>query len=141
VALYAEVMTRYVIDAPTLVHLIDHELRIEPSVQLVAPSSIRSEALQLLLRDVSGGRRTDAAALKTHARITELKMRLLGDRVSRGTAWRIARERGWDTLRDAEYLAITRLQADALVTVDPALAAMAEGVVPVVPLRALLNGE
>jgi predicted nucleic acid-binding protein len=134
-------MTRYVIDAPTVVHLIDHELRIDPSSQLVAPSSIRSEALQLLLRDVSEGRRTDTAALETHVRITELKMRLLGDRVSRGTAWRIARERGWDTLRDAEYLAITRLQADALVTVDPDLAAKADGVVSVAPLRALLNGE
>lgn len=134
-------MTRYVIDAPTLVHLVDHELRIDPSVQLVAPSSIRSEALQLLLRDVTDGRRTDTAALETHVRITELKMRLLGDRVSRGTAWRIARERGWDTLRDAEYLAITRLQADALVTVDPDLAAKADGVVPVVPLRALIDGD
>ncbi len=134
-------MTRYVIDAPTLVHLVDHKLRIDPRVQLVAPSSIRSEALQLLLRDVTDGRRTDTAALETHVRITELKMRLLGDRVSRGTAWRIARERGWDTLRDAEYLAITRLQADALVTVDPDLAAKADGVVPVVPLRALIDGE
>ncbi len=133
-------MMRYVIDAPTLVHLVDQELRIDPSVQVVAPSSIRSEALQLLLRDVSEGRRTDAAALEAHERITELKMRLLGDRVSRGTAWRIARERGWDTLRDAEYLAVTRLQADALVTVDPDLAAKADGVVPVAPLHALLDG-
>ena len=49
-------------------------------------------------------------------------MRLLADRVSRRTAWRIAREHGWDTLRDAEYLAMTKLQADALVTVDTALA-------------------
>ena len=112
-------MTRYVIDAPTLLHLIDHELRLDPSIQLVAPSSIRSEAPQ--------------------QQVTELKMRLLGDRVSRGTAWRIARERGWDTLRDAEYLAIARLQADALVTVDPDLAAKADGAVPLAPLDALLN--
>jgi predicted nucleic acid-binding protein len=134
-------MTRFVIDAPTLLHLIDNELRIDPSIQLVAPSSIRSEALQVLLRDVSEGRRTDKAALETHERVTELKMRLLGDRVSRGTAWRIARQHGWDTLRDAEYLAITRLQADALVTVDPELAAKAEGTVPLAPLQDLLTGE
>ena len=138
---YADPMTRYVIDAPTVVHLLDHDLRIDPSIQLVAPSSIRSEALQLLLRDVNDGRRTDTAALETHAQITELKMRLLGDRVSRATAWRIARQRGWDTLRDAEYLAVTRLQADALVTVDPDLAAKAEGTVPVAPLSALLSGD
>lgn len=134
-------MTRYAIDAPTLLHLIDSGARVDPTIQLVAPSSIRSEALQMLLRDVGEGRRTDKAALETHDRVTELKMRLLGDRVSRGTAWRIARERGWDTLRDAEYLAVARLQADALVTVDPDLAAKAEGVVPVAPLRVLLVAE
>ena len=137
---YADAMTRYVIDAPTLLHLVDNELRIDPSVQLVGPSSIRSEALQVLLRDVSEGRRTETAALLTHERVTEVKMRLLGDRVSRGTAWRIARQRGWDTLRDAEYLAITRLQADALVTVDPAMAAKAEGTVQVATLGDLLDG-
>jgi predicted nucleic acid-binding protein len=44
-------------------------------------------------------------------------MRLLGDRVSRRTAWKIAREHGWETTYDAEYLAVAKLQADALVTV------------------------
>ena len=135
-------MARYVIDAPTLLHLVDNsDLRIDPSHQLVAPNSIRSEALQLLLRDVLRGKRTEKAALERHERITELKMRLLGDRVSRGTAWRIAIEHRWDTLRDAEYLAITRLQADALVTVDPGLAAKAENIVPVAPLKALFTSE
>ena len=57
----------------------------------------------------------------------------------RATAWRIARERDWDTLRDAEYLAVTRLQADALVTVDPELVARAQDVVPVASLDALLS--
>ncbi len=134
-------MARYVIDALTLLHLVDNEIRIGRGVQLVAPSSIRSEALQLLLRDVNDGARADKAALETHERITRLTMRLLGDRVLRGTAWRIARRHGWDTLRDAEYLAITQLQADALVTVDPDLAARADGVVPVAPLQALLVDE
>lgn len=134
-------MRRFVIDAPTLLHLVDGAVRVAADVQLVAPSSIRSEALTSLLRDVGAGRRTEKEALAAHERLTELKMRLLGDRVSRGTAWRIARERGWDTLRDAEYLAVARLQADALVTVDPELAAKAEGVVPVAPLEAVLSGE
>jgi predicted nucleic acid-binding protein len=134
-------MARYVIDAPTLLHVVDGDVSIHPSVQLVAPNSIRSEALRLLLGEVRRGERTDKAALKVHERMTEQKIRLLGDRMSRGTAWRIAREHDWDTLRDAEYLAITRLQADALVTVDPDLAARAEGVVPVAPLVALFTGE
>ncbi len=133
-------MRRFVIDAPTLLHLVDAAEPVATDVQLVAPGSIRSEALTSLLRDVAAGRRTEKEALAVHERLTELKMRLLGDRVSRGTAWRIARERGWDTLRDAEYLAVTRLQADALVTVDPDLAAKADGIVPVAPVEALLGG-
>jgi predicted nucleic acid-binding protein len=134
-------VSRYVIDAPTLLRLVDGGLRVDPAHQLVAPNSIRSEAMQLLLRDVRAGGRTEKAALEAHERITELKMRLLGDRVSRGTAWRIAREHDWDTLRDAEYLAVAQLQADALVTADPGLAAKAEGMVRVEPLEALLAGN
>jgi|ERR1022692_479381 predicted nucleic acid-binding protein len=131
-------MARYVIDAPTLIRLVDDELRVHPGHQLVAPNSIRSEALELLLREVCAGKRTEAAALKAHDRLTETKMRLLGDRVSRRTAWQIARQHGWDTLRDAEYLAVTRLQADALVTVDPSLAATARDLVVVAILDDLL---
>ena len=100
-------MARYVIDAPTLLHLVDAGLRVDPAHQLVAPNSIRSEALELLLREVRAGKRAEEAALKAHERLTEMKMRLLGDRVSRRTAWQIAREHSWDTLRDAEYLAVT----------------------------------
>lgn len=70
--------------------------------------------------------------------MTELKMRLLGDRVSRCVAWNIDVEQGWETTYDAEYLAVTRLQADAFITVDPGMLAKAKGVVPVAPLEALL---
>lgn len=132
-------MARYVIDAPTLLHLLDNQSAVDPSHQLVAPSSIRSEALQLLLHDVRRGVRTDRAALETHELVTAVKLRLLGDRVSRGTAWRIAREQDWATLRDAEYVAIVRLQADALVTVDPDLTVRAKNIVPMAPLEALFT--
>ena len=134
-------MARYVIDAPTLLHLADAGLDLDPGHQLVAPNHIRSEALELLLRDVRAGKRTETAALKAHERITEIKMRLLGDRVSRRTAWQIARQHDWDTLRHAEYLAITRLQADALATGDPCLAAAARGVVAVIAIDDLLAQE
>src|SRR5512133_783041 len=134
-------MTRYVIDAPTLLHLLDGDVPVDRRHQLVAPNSIRSEALQLLLNDVRAGRRTEQAALTMHEQVTELKMRLLGDRVSRGLAWQIARQHDWETIRDAEYLAVTRLQADALTTVDPGLAAKAEHVVRVAPVQDLLTSE
>ena len=130
-------MTRYVIDATTLVHLVAHEVPVDPSHQIVAPGTIRSQALALLFEAVRRGDLSEEVALRYHERITELKLRVLGDRVSRRTAWRIAREQGWDTTADAEYLAVTRLQADALVTIDPALAKKAEGVVPLAPIEAL----
>ena len=131
-------MARYVIDAPTLLHVVDAGLHIDPGHQLVAPNSIRSEALELLLHDVRAGKRTEAAALEAHERMTGIKMRLLGDRVSRRVAWQIAREHDWNTLRDAEYLALTRLQADALVTVDPGLSATARDAVAVAAVDDLL---
>jgi predicted nucleic acid-binding protein len=134
-------MPRYVIDAATLLHLVDRGLPVDPGHQLVAPNAIRSEALQLLLNDVRRGERTRRAAVETHERLTELKMRLLGDRASRGLAFRLALEHDWDRLRDAEYVAVTRLQADALVTLDPDLAAKAAQVVPVVDVAALLAAD
>jgi predicted nucleic acid-binding protein len=91
-----------------------------------------------LLHDVRAGKRDEAAALDAHEQMTGIKIRLLGDRVSRRTAWRVARQHDWDTLRDAEYLAVTRLQADALVTVDPGLAAAARDVVAVAAIDDLL---
>ena len=100
-------MARYVIDAPTLVHLVDSGRQLPADVQLVAPSSVRSEALQLLLRDVAAGRRTEEQALDLHERMTAVRIRALGDRVSRRTAWAIAREKGWESLRDAEHLAVS----------------------------------
>jgi len=130
-------MTRYVIDAPTLLHLVANEIQVSPRHQIVAPNLIRSQALTLLLEAVRRGDLTEDVALAHHERLTELKMRLLGDRVSRRTAWKIAREHGWETTYDAEYLAVTKLQADALVTINSALAAKAEDVVPLARLEAL----
>lgn len=134
-------MARYVIDAPTLLHLVDGGLTVAAGHQLAAPNSIRSEALQLLLDDVRADRRTEAQALAAHEQMTAIKIRLLGDRVSRRVAWKLAREHDWGTLRDAEYLAIARLQADALVTVDPRLAATAKDIVTVAALEALLTSD
>jgi predicted nucleic acid-binding protein len=130
-------MARYVIDAPTLLHLVAESVDISPEHQLVAPNIIRSQALSLLLTSVRRGDLSEAVALAHHERFTEMKMRLLGDRVSRRTAWKIAREKGWETTFDAEYLAVTRLQADALITIDPQLATKAADIVPLAPLAAL----
>ena len=125
------------IDAPTLLHLVAESVEVNPDHQLVAPNLIRSQALALLLATVRRGDITEELALERHERLTEMKMRLLGDRVSRRTAWKIAQEQGWETTFDAEYLAVTKLQADALVTIDPALATKAAHIVPLAPIAAL----
>src|SRR5688500_3131181 len=104
-------MTRYAIDAPTLVHLVTHARRVDPGHQLVAPSPLRTDALDLLLQRVRAADLAEKDALALHERITETKVRLLGDRVSRRTAWDIARERDWPGLHHAEYLAVAKLQA------------------------------
>ena len=137
---YGDAMTRYVIDAPTLLRVVAEGAFVHPSHQLVAPNLIRSHALTLLLQDVLRGELTDAEALDRHERITEIKMRLLGDRVSRRTAWTFAREHGWDTIYDAEYLAVAKLQADALITIDAQLSAKANGLVPLAPFERLFAG-
>src|SRR4051794_22626874 len=105
-------MTRYAIDAAALLELVTAGDPGDDGHQLVAPKSIRSDVLQLLLDEFRAGTRTEAEAMAVHLRITELKIRLLGDRVSRRTAWEIARDLDWDDLRAAEYVAVARLQAD-----------------------------
>ena len=101
-------MTSYVIDAPTLLHLIAHDVPICQRHQTVASNLIRSQGLSMLFEAVRHGDLTEDQAHQHHERLTELKMRLLGDRVSRRTAWQIAREHGWETTYDAEYLAVAQ---------------------------------
>jgi predicted nucleic acid-binding protein len=126
-----------VIDAPTLLHLVAENVNVRSTHQLVAPNVIRSHALSLLLTAVRSGEITEEVALHRHERLTELKMRLLGDRVSRRAAWNIAREYGWETTFEAEYLAVCKLQADALITIDDVLAAKAADIVPLARVEAL----
>ena len=130
-------MTRYTIDAPTLLHSVTEQLAVNPEHQLVAPHAIRTQALTLLLGQVRRGELTEQDARELHTRLTELKIRVLGDRVSRATSFQIANQQGWKTAFDAEYLAVTRLQADAFMTVDPEMAKRAEGIVPLAPISAL----
>lgn len=134
---YDAAVTRYAIDAKTLLHLVGEGISACPEHQLVAPNLIRSQALNLLFEAVRSGELSEKYALAQHERLTETKMRLLGDRVSRRTAWQIAFEQGWQSTYDAEYVAVAKLQADALVTIDAALATKAKGIVLVAGLNAL----
>lgn len=66
-------------------------------------------------------------------------MRLLGDRVSRAVAWKIAEQLNWDDTTDAEFVAVATLQADVFVTLDDDLARSVEAIVTIAPFDALVG--
>lgn len=125
------------IDAPTLIHLVRDGVGVHPDHQLVAPNLIRSQASTLLLEWVRSDALSREEALDVVDRVAEVNMRVLNDRVSRRKAWQIAHEQCWPTVFDAEYVAVCRLQADALVTIDDAFTRRIEGLVPIEPISAL----
>ncbi|MCR2826730.1 hypothetical protein [Microbacterium sp. zg.Y909] len=132
-------MTRYAIDAPTALRLIEEDAVLGAGHSLVAPSVLRTHALSLLYQQVRAGALDERVALARLERLAELKIRLLGDRVSRATAWKLATRLGWPDTPPAEYLAVAVLQADLLVTEDPHLRSGAEDRVALAPYEALLR--
>jgi predicted nucleic acid-binding protein len=115
-------MTRYVIGPDVALHLARDETVIPDEHQLLAPTLFRSQVLSLLYRTVREGElaRKDADRQLTYVRA--LRMRLLGDRLLQNVAWKIADRLGWPDTMNAEYVALTRLQADAFITLDASLA-------------------
>lgn len=121
-------MSRIAIDSDVALRLVREGARTGHA--LVGPSVLRSHALATLHRDVRRGEIDDAEGRRLLEALAGLKIRLLGDRVSRSVAWTLASRLEGDTAL-AEYLAVASLQSDLLVTANPALAAAAEGIVAV----------
>jgi predicted nucleic acid-binding protein len=130
-------MNRFVIDAGVAIHLVSHDIAVAAGHRLVAPTLLRSQVLSALHEAVARGDLADAAGRQHLARFGALPIRLLGDAVLRRRAWELADRLGWASTYDAEYVALTELQADALVTLDAELATRAAAIVPVAPLEAL----
>lgn len=133
-------MTRFAIDDLTALRLIQEDVPLAEGHQLVAPNVLRSQVLSHLYRAVRRGELSRDEARAQLDRLSSLRVRLLGDRVSRAVAWEIADQLDWDDTRVAEFVAIAKLQADAFVTLDPELARHVEGVVAVAPFDALRAG-
>ena len=124
-------MTRFVLDAGAVLRVTGvPPFEVAPGHELLAPTLVRSQTLSLLHEAVAKGQLSAEAALAQHERIGRLRMRLLGDAVLRRVAWKLADQLGWPETYTTEYLALTQLQADAFVTLDPELARLVEGVVP-----------
>ena len=132
-------MTRYVIGPDVAVRLAQDEAVIRREHQIVAPALLRSQLLSLLYQAVHRGEMTKKVADQRLSYVRGLQIRLLGDRVLQATAWKVADRLGWPDTLDAEYIALTQLQADAFITLDPRLAAAAADLVPVAPLEALVT--
>ncbi|MFD4658478.1 type II toxin-antitoxin system VapC family toxin [Kitasatospora sp. NPDC058444] len=134
-------MARYVITPEVALLLVRDGAAAPAGHSLLAPTPLRSQVLSLLYGAARRGELTEREAARALDRVRTLRIRLLGDRVLQATAWRIAERLGLPDTLGAEYLALTRLQGDALVTLDPVLAAAAEGVVPVAPVEVLTGGR
>jgi indolepyruvate ferredoxin oxidoreductase alpha subunit len=115
-------VTRFVVDCETLLGIAAGEIEVAPGHRLVAPTLVRSQALAALYGAARRGEISTEEGMERVTRINSLGVRFLGDKVLQRTAWRVAAELGWETTADAEFVALTQLQADVFVTSDRTLA-------------------
>jgi predicted nucleic acid-binding protein len=132
-------MTRFVVDASAVLELASAGIAVAAGHELLAPTLIRSQVLSSLHEAVQRGEIPADVARERLAWIGKLPIRLLGDGVLRRRAWEIADRLGWSSTYNAEYVALTQLQADALVTLDEELARSVKGIVAIASIDVLLR--
>lgn len=120
-------MARYVVDCETLLQVAAGEIEAADANQLLAPTLVRSQALSALYEAARRSEITAAEGLERVARINSLRVRFLGDRALQRQAWKIADQLGFASTYDAEYVALTTLQADAFITSNSQLATPSQG--------------
>jgi predicted nucleic acid-binding protein len=130
-------MTRFVVDASAVLHLVSAGVEVPSAHELLAPTLLRSQTLSALHEAVQRGEIPADVARDRLAHVGRMPIRLLGDAVLRRRAWEVADRLGWASTYDAEYVALTQLQADALVTLDAELARSVEGIVATASIDAL----
>jgi predicted nucleic acid-binding protein len=131
-------MTKFVVDAGAVLHLASEGLEALSEHELLAPTLLRSQTLSDLHEAVQRGELTAEVARERLTHIGRMPIRLLGDAVLRRRAWDVADQLGWASTYNAEYVALTQLQADAFVTLDAELARSVEGIVATASIDALL---
>jgi len=128
------------VDCGVVLQLAAEGAEIPADHELLAPTLLRSQTLSALHEAVHKGEVEPDAARERLRRVNAMPIRLLGDAVLRRRAWEVADQLGWADTYDAEYVALTILQADALVTLDTELAARAEELVATATIDALRTG-
>ncbi len=130
-------MTKFVVDCDTLLRIVSGEIEVAPGHTLLAPALVRSQAVSALYQSARRGEMTPSEGLRRVRRVNALKIRFLGDKVLQQTSWEVADRLGWETTYDAEFVALTRLHADMLVTSDAELARAVSGLVKTTSADAL----
>jgi predicted nucleic acid-binding protein len=130
-------VTRFVVDASAVLHLASAGIKVSARHKLLAPTLLRSQVLSALHEAVQRGEMSTEMARERLARIGRMSIRLLGDAVLRRRAWELADQLGWAATYNAEYIALTQLQADAFVTLDIELARGVEGIVATASIDSL----
>jgi predicted nucleic acid-binding protein len=130
-------MSRFVIDCSVALYLAAEEIEVAAEHELLAPTLLRSQTLSALHEAVHTGKLERDVARDRLQRIGRMPIRLLGDAVLRRRAWEIADELGWAETYVAEYIALTRLQGDAFITLDAKLARRVKGIVATATIDAL----
>jgi predicted nucleic acid-binding protein len=130
-------MTKFVVDAGAVIHLVSKKIEVPGKHKLLAPTLLRSQTLSALHEAVQRGELQADVAREQLGRIGRMPIRLLGDAVLRRRAWELADQLGWPSTYDAEYVALTQLQADAFVTLDAKLRRSVKGIVETASIDAL----
>ena len=130
-------MTKYVIGPDVALRLAQQDAVIADEHKLLAPTLLRSQLLSMLYRAVREGEMTKSDADRYLGYVRRLGIRLLGDRVLQNVAWKVAEQLKWPDTFDAEYVALTQLQADAFITLDGELASAVKDLVTLAPFEAL----
>lgn len=131
------VLTRFVVDSSAVLHLASADFEVPTKHKLLAPTLLRSQTLSDLHEAVQRNEIPAEVARDRLARIGRMPIRLLGDAVLRRRAWELADRLGWAQTYNAEYVALTQLQADAFITLDKELARSIKGIVETGSIDAL----
>jgi len=130
-------MTRFVVDTSAVLELASEGVEVKGAHKLLAPTLLRSQALSTLHEAVQRGEMPTDVARDRLERVRGMRIRLLGDAVLQRRAWELADQLGWASTYNAEYVALTQLQADAFITLDAELARSVEGIVVTASIDAL----
>jgi predicted nucleic acid-binding protein len=128
---------RFVVDCGVVLHLASEGVEVPAEHELLAPTLLRSHALSTLHEAVDAGEIEPDVARDRLKKIGAMPIRPPRRRGAPASRLDFADQLGWGETYDAEYVALTQLQADAFVTLDAELARQVEGIVPTATIDAL----